>query len=279
MQRICDGILFESFVADDSWEVRTWQANGVLERSVSQCIGWREIGPCKPWDEVDPVKDAQWLLDKDEANLKRAARRAKQQCRRVIISEGYDELLTLTYKANQTDRELCKRHFVAWVRLMRKWIPGFRYCASFETQKRGALHVHLACHRLPTEAQRQGVKVLAWRLGTDLWRRVVGDLGGLCHVGAKTRYGASRRHKLSLAKMASYVSKYIMKDYADAPDNSQRYQRSQGVEISDVHVMRLRCSFREVIAVTFELFEGATLISHRLGRFGDSVWLCTEAPS
>jgi hypothetical protein len=223
------------------------------------------------------VRDAELLEDRRQASLKKAAQRAKQMCRRVIITENFNELLTLTYRENQLDRDLCKRHFKEFVRRMKKTLPGFRYCASFERQERGSMHVHLATHKLPTHANYKGSKILAWKLGTAVWRSVVGADNGLCHVGAKTRYGATNRKTVSLAKMASYVSKYIMKDYEDSPDGVNRYSRSDKCKIEKSHVMRLsQCSYRDLIELTFELGSGDMLVSHRLGRFHDTLWLCTE---
>lgn len=278
MQRIVDGILFEGKVVPDAWEVASWRSNGVLERSVRPIYEWSELGPVPPLDEPDPVNDAEWLEERRLAALKKNAARAKTECRRVIITEGFDELLTITYRENQTDRELCKRHFKEWVRRMKRALGGqFRYCASFEVQARGAMHVHVACHKLPAHAQHRGVKVQGWRLGTDIWRSIVGADNGLVFVGGKSKTGAPRAQRFTLAKMASYVSKYITKDYADAPAGTNRYSRSNGSPVPDVERIRLTgCSMAEAIALAFELGEGDVIVSHRVSRWGDSCWLCTE---
>ncbi len=277
MQRIIDGVLFESSVLPDCYEVRTWRSNGVMERSARQCLEWREIGPVPDNDAWDAVKDAAVLEERAERNLKRNAMMAKQKCRRLIITAGFDELLTLTYKANQLDRDLCKRQFKEWVRRMKRSLPGFQYCASFERQERGAMHVHVATNKLPVHAAYKGVKIAAWKLGTEVWRSVVGDLGGMCHVGGKTRHGGRRRN-LSLAKMAAYVSKYIMKDYESSPAGSNRFSRSNGIVISKAEIIRLtRCSYADLIQLTFEMSPGDILVSHRLNLFKDAVWFCTES--
>lgn len=277
MQRIVDGILFEGEPCPDAWEVRTWRSNGVMERLIRQEVVWREIGPVPPLDPIDPERDADLLEEMRLRNLKRAASRAKQMCRRVIVTEGFNELLTLTYRENQSDRELCKKHFNIWFKRMRRALKTFRFCASFEVQKRGAMHVHVATHKLPQHADYKGVKIKAWELGTRIWRDVVGVDNGLCFVGGKSRFGKTRRKKMSLAKMASYVSKYIMKDYENAPEESNRYSRSNGTVVAPVHVMRLRGSLLDLMVVAFECGEGDVVVSHRVGHFRDSVWLCTEA--
>jgi hypothetical protein len=280
MQRIVDGILFEGQQVPDAWDVMTWEANGVRERAVRPVYEWREVGPVPELDKVDEEKDAEWVEEQRQRALQKAAQRAKQMCRRVIISEGFDELLTITYREVQGDRELCKRHFKEWVRRMKRALGGsFRYCASFEVQERGAMHVHVACHRLPKHATHKGVKVVGWKLGTEVWRSIVGQDNGLVFVGGKPKNGKWRK-RWTLAKMAAYVSKYIMKDYAEAPLGANRYSRSDGIEVGEVHKIRLtRCTLAEAIAVTFECGEGDVVVSHRVSRWKDSVWLCTERSS
>jgi len=283
MERIVDGILFEGKFLENAWDVRTWTKNGVMERSARQVVQWVEVENPKHSPADLERWNAQFAAaheeERRERSLRKSALRAKTTCRRIIITEGFDELLTLTYRENQTDRDLCKKHFKEWVRRMGRVIKGFRYCASFELQKRGAMHVHIATHKLPEHVQYKGVKIKAWRLGTEVWRSIVGANNGMCHVGGRTRFGTSRRTKMSLAKMASYVSKYITKDYENAPDESNRYSRSNGITVSKPEVMRFTdCTLRDLIELTFELSPGDILISHRVGHFKDSMWLCTEKP-
>lgn len=278
MERIVDGVLYEGNYVEDAWDIRTWECNGVMERSARQVVSWREVGPVPPLEPLDPIKDAALIEEKRQQALEKSARRAKQMARRVIIAEAFDELLTLTYRENQGDRDLCKKHFAAWVRKMKRELGGtFRYCASFERQARGAMHVHVACHKLPQHAQFKGVKVKGWQLGTSCWRSIVGQDNGLCFVGGKSKTGAPRAARMSLAKMAAYVSKYIMKDYKDAPEETNRYSRSNGAPIPKSEVIRLtNCSLRDLIVLTFEQGDGDVLVSHRIGHFKDSLWLVTE---
>lgn len=277
MERIVDGILFEGQFVPDAWDVRTWTCNGVMERSARQVVEWTEKGLVPPLDPLDPVRDAAYIEEMRQRALEKSARRAKQMCRRVIIAEGFTELLTLTYRENMGDRDACKRHFKLWVQRMKRALGDFRYCASFERQKRGAMHVHVACHRLPAHVQFKGAKIKAWKLGTECWRGVVGAGNGLCFVGGKSRTGAPRAARMSLAKMAAYVSKYITKDYAECPEEKNRYSRSNGAPVPKSEVMRFtNCTLRELIELTFEQGEGYVLVSHRVGHFKDSLWLVTE---
>lgn len=265
-----------------NWAVRVFEVNGHREISARNTIDWEEV-PYKPTLDLFPDQPSlEQIADAEErrqAALRRNAKRAQTTCRRVIKAEGFNELLTLTYRENQTNRELCKKHFKEWARRMKKALGEFRYCASFEKQDRGAMHVHLATHKLPKHAQYKGVKVAAWKLGTAIWRAIVGDNNGLCFVGGKTKNGGYRRN-LSLAKMASYVSKYIMKDYADAPEESNRYSRSNGTDLPKPKVMYFNdMTLGEIITLCFQCDDGDVIVSHNASQMNGSYWLCTEPKS
>jgi hypothetical protein len=289
MERIVNGIVFEGKPLEDCWEVRTWTKNGVMERSARQLIEWREVGEYDPdalhFDACgNPILPSDPTVEELEErrlrSLKKAAQRAKTMCRRVIISEGFNELLTLTYRENQADRALCKQHFAIWMRRMKAALGGFRFCASFEVQERGAMHVHVATHRLPVHGVHKGTKIKAWKLGTKIWREIVGANNGLCFVGGKPKFAGARRRNMSLAKMAAYVSKYILKDFENAPEESNRYSRSNGTVIGEVHTLRLTgVSCFDLIGLIFECGEGDVIVSHRVNRWNDAVWLCTERDS
>lgn len=299
MEKIINGLRFEGTYVENCWDVRTWECNGVVERSARQVIEWQESSLLEsgyqnhPFD-VDPVRDAEYLAEQKEKSQRASARRAKTKCRRFIISEKFDEMLTLTYRQNQLDRDLCKVHFKEWVRRMKRALGAFRYCASFEMQERGAMHIHCATHKLPKHADYKGVKVKAWELGTRIWRDVIGDFpfvgplqpgqqfpkvdNGLCFVGGKSKFGAPRSVRpMSLAKMAGYVSKYILKDFESVPDEKNRYSRSNGDVGGAVHVCRLNGTLADIVAACFECNDGDVIVSHHVSRWRDSWWLCTES--
>lgn len=310
MERIIDGVLYESKIIPDAWDVRVFEVNGHREISARNAVVWEEKGFLPPnphYRHGDGYKgaptlenlakwaaqDAADVEDRRKKSLKKSAARAMTMCRRVIKAECFNELLTLTYRANQTDRELCKKHFKEWVRRMKKALGDFRFCASFEMQERGAMHVHVATHKLPQHAQYKGVKVKAWEVGTRIWRNIVGNIelvgpmlpgverpvwtGGLCFVGGKPKNAKSRRKNMSIGKMASYVSKYILKDYEASPEEKNRYSRSNGTVVPKSVLVRLfDCTLLECIAAAFQGDDGDVIISHRVGHFLDSYWLVTE---
>lgn len=286
-------VLLRGTVLEDSWEVVVRESNGHKELSFKNYVMWEDTGEiCPPPFEVylaqfegeDRAKreaeHAQELEEKREKQREKNAQRAKTKCRWIIKSQGLNELLTLTYRENQQDRALCKKHFETWVRRMKVALGGkFIYCASFERQERGAMHVHVACHKLPSHGTRKGQKIKAWKLGTEIWRSIIGEDNGLCFVGGKTRHGGQRRN-LSLAKLAAYVSKYIMKDYRDAPLESNRYSRSNGLEVPKAVKMSFHgLSFAAMMELAFECADGDVVVSHRVTRdqwSGMRYWLVTE---
>lgn len=288
-------INLEGTVNPDAWDVCIKEANGHREISFKNAIDWVEQNETAAMSKADylamhsslPLAAQVALLEKErlereERSREKSAQRAKGKCRWLIKAHGLDELLTLTYRENQEDRALCKVQFKEWVRRMKVALGGqFVYCASFERQARGSMHVHCACHKLPKHVVHKGVKIEAWRLGTAIWRAIVGQDNGMCFVGGKKAgMGRSRNRTMSIAKLAAYVSKYIMKDYKDAPLESNRYSRSNGMTVpkaTKIHIAK--ATFAEMLELVFQCGEGDVIVSHRISRdfFGDPrYWLVTE---
>lgn len=280
MYRIIDGILFEGKTLANAFDVRLWERNGHREISARPVVEWQEV--CMPdaaaLPVVDKVRDAEYLEEKRLRNLKRAAMRAKTQCRRFIKAHGLAQMLTLTYRDNQTCEKLFKEHFAKWLRRMKAALGGeFVYCAGFEPQDRGAWHAHVACHKMPTwvvvnKGKATQQTVASWKLGTKIWRSVVGEDNGLCFVGGKRK-----RRGQSIGNIAAYVSKYIVKHFELMPEGTNRYSRSNGDVVGKPVTMRV-CgkSLADVIADAFMVFPGEVVLSHRVSRWGDGWYLATE---
>ena len=105
-----DPIQLEGKYNPNSWVVRVFEVNGHREISARNTIDWDEV-PYQPvLDQFPDQPSLQQLADAEERrqnSLKKASKRAQTMCRRVIKAEGFDELLTLTYRDNQEDRDLC----------------------------------------------------------------------------------------------------------------------------------------------------------------------------
>lgn len=273
---------------DGAYDVHVWESGGHREVSVRPVIQWTEEDSLTAEEMAakDDGKSTKQLeheaQERRERSLKVAAQRAKTRCRRFIKTEAFDEMLTITVRENVDDIDAFKAGFKEWVRRMKRALPGFRYCAGFEPQKRGAWHAHVACHRLPQHADYKGVKIKAWQLGTKIWRDIMGKENGLVFVGGRDKFGRPRRERMSCARMAGYVSKYITKHYELLPDEKNRYSRSNGSVEGERYSHRLvGClGFTEALERVREwMTDTCNIISHRLDTdWGGRYWLVTEEP-
>jgi hypothetical protein len=188
---------------------------------------------------------------------------------------GCNSLLTLTYRANVTDLGTAKAHLKEFVRRMRRVVPSFGYVAAFERQERGAWHVHLATHTLPLRlAASNGVKVKSYGVVRAIWRSVTGDLGG--NIDQARRKRASRS---SAAKLASYLSKYMTKAYAEGDAWSNRFSASQHAIPEAVRAVFRNSTLQDVIALAYAFAaDGRCDITSWLSRWGETFYLASESP-
>ncbi len=282
MWRIIDGQVYEGKPSPDRYRVTLRDlGHGHREASVNRAVDWTDAGPLHPDSRAaqilrgeidDPDEEA-----KREASIRRGARRAKKSIRHRCKVQGLDRLLTLTYRANQCDLDLCQAHFKEFLRRMRRAIPGFGYVACFERQKRGAWHVHLAIRRLPLVLSYRGlVTVKSFNVVRGIWLAVVGDLGGNIDVGR-----AKHLSKMSPAKCAAYIAKYCMKAYADGRHGSKRY-RASSAELPAPDVVQFQAaSLAELIdlVVSFVGEGGRELATSWLSPFKDCYFVASERPS
>ncbi|OXC71413.1 rolling circle replication-associated protein [Caballeronia sordidicola] len=150
-----------------------------------------------------------------DQNLMDAAKRAKQQVRLRCKAIGADRMITLTYQENMVDKGRLKRDFDAFRRRLSK-IQNFHYVAVAERQKRGAWHLHIAVKG------RQNYRILR-----SVWGRVIGCESVRIHVKNPFKE-KGLRHKL-----ASYIGKYITKDFAEHALNEKRYWTSRGIVVPE----------------------------------------------
>lgn len=276
MQRIIDGQLFVGKPCPNEWVVTLRDlGHGHREAVVQQAIHWTDEGMVDPdllaAHLADPVAQA----ERDAANARRAARRAKTKVRHLVKSMGLDAMLTLTYRENVLDLSLCKRHLKEFVRRMRRVLPGFSYVAAFERQQRGAWHVHIAIHRLPFElALRAGVKLKSYNVVRAVWRSVVGDLGG--NIDQSRRKRCTMR---SPAKLASYLSKYMLKAFEEGDSCSNRYSSSSHELPRPVRVRFAASSLLELVDLVYSFAaDGVCEVSTFLSPFRDLFFISSGPP-
>lgn len=278
MLKVIDGIAYERKVMPNEWMLtRHDLGGGHVEVGVSQVWGLVESHKVDPeWFENNP--DWNVLTDEEEEekrqkNRERAARRAKTRVRRLCKSMGLDALLTLTYRANVTDSSLSRKHLKEFVRRIRRVVPGFAYVAAFEKQKRGAWHIHLAVHALPRELQWSGCKVKSYSVVRAIWRSVTGELGGNIDQSRRKRSSQS-----SAAKIAGYLSKYMIKAFEDGDDWSNRFSASSHSLPAPVRVRLTGAALRDVIALAYVDAQNAPS-SPWLSPYGDAFFLVIEPPT
>ena len=151
-----------------------------------------------------------------------SARRAKTAVRRQCKMIEADCLLTLTYRENMTDYDRVQADVKAF-RTRLRTLGEFHYIATLERQKRGAIHVHIACRQFPAWLNNEhGVRVRSYNVIRAMWRRVVGHDNG--NVDLTRPKGRNWAHRI-----ASYISKYVSKNIEEARFNKKSYWSSRGI--------------------------------------------------
>lgn len=253
----------------------------LVRRSLGNGHSEYRMAPIKTWEHIDVLSDQAYAdrLDcmeataeeRKQANLERAAQRARTRVRHLCKAAGIDTLLTLTYAANMTDWTLLKRHMKEFNRRMAKLVPGWFYVAAFEKQKRGAWHAHMAVHRLPPELEaRGGVKVKSFNVIRAVWRAVTGELGG--NIDVQSRKRNSQR---APSRIAAYISKYMTKAYADGEPWSNRFSSSKGVTVPKPERIRFAgYTMAEVAIVVFDDLPAylTDQLQFGMNRWKDGLW-------
>jgi len=201
--------------------------HGQIEAIVQPVPDWFEIAPLTPAALAQATAEYHASLvltpeqqkDRDDLNEDRSCRRARTKVRRLAKFSRLDTMLTLTYAANQADRELAQVHLAAFLRRVKRIIPGFEYIAVPELQKRGAWHWHIAVRRLNAGYWVRGHYVHSWKLLRSIWRSVIGG-GGNIDVQASGKPGRG------VHKLAGYLTKYITKGFTSGVKHQNRYQTS-----------------------------------------------------
>lgn len=283
MIRIIGRDVFEGKYSDEHEVIIHDLGHGQKEASISRNVWWEHTATMSDAayamyleNKAQVEADEALMAEKQAAHAERAARRAKTKVRRMCKSLGVDALLTLTYKANQTDLALCKVHLKEFVRRVRRLIPGFVYVAAFEQQERGAWHVHMAVHKLPFKlAAENGVKVGSYNVIRAVWRRVVGDLGGNIDEARKKRHA-----RKSPAQMASYISKYMLKAYAEGDKWSNRYSSSSCQIPPPVRLRFMSETLADLIGLVYSAIGTEnTQTTFWLSDFKDRFFLTSEPAS
>jgi len=210
-----------------------------------------------------------------ERNIEFSARRAKTQVRRRCKVIQADCMLTLTYRECVTDEKRVQSDLKALVKRFRA-MGSFEYVAVLETQKRGALHVHLACQQFPAYMRNeQGVRVKSYNLIRSMWRRIVGADNG--NVDLTRPRGRNSAHRI-----ASYIAKYVSKSISDAKFNAKSYWSSAGIVMPRPVVMVFsseQTTWDIISLVARDFFDrGLTDIAQYHSAAGRFYWFSASKP-
>jgi hypothetical protein len=191
---------------------RWWPERGIIETIISQ-VRHRSKGKRRKVTnkEVDRIVM--------EYRAAQSARRALGEVYRKILTIGADRLVTLTYRANVQDLKRAWLDLKRWLSLVRKQLGPYPYVAVWELQDRGAIHWHLGVPGF------QDDKILR-----SAWWEVVGKGEGNIDI--------QYRPELGPIGVASYLSKYIMKDQTMWQNGQRRFRASVGIVVpKEVYIL------------------------------------------
>jgi hypothetical protein len=282
--RIIDGQIFEGKPSEDRFFVTLHDlGNGQKEACIQRATDWEHVGPLDPDSIAAQVlrgeREDPDAADKRRANALRAARRAKTKVRRLCKAFGCDHMLTLTYRDNQGDLDLCKKHVREFVRRLRRLLPAFRYVACFERQERGAWHCHMAVRAIPARLEVSGVRLKSFDALRSVWRGVVGLDNGNIDVSDGHKKGRRTAKRRSPARLAAYMSKYMLKDFDAADAFVNRYSASEvGTALPQAVRMEFsRTSLQQLLPEVFsDVAKPGTELFTWLSRWGDVFYIASE---
>ena len=170
-----------------------------------------------------------------ESNAERVLRRAKQRLRWSVKAIGCDQMLTLTYRANETDYATTRRHLTRFLALCRKEWSTWQHVAAPERQQRGAWHWHLGVRGFVNYDKLRGFwwKAIGHRVGWSAEGKPIlldgGETpGNVQGVAAKTR--GRRARCWSSDRLAGYLAKYLSKAVGAEGLDGKSYSVSRGLQ-------------------------------------------------
>lgn len=241
MERIICGTLYTRATTPYAYDLRVHDlGHGHFEASAFPRYAWHEVAALEASAQADydvcvaspPPPTLEEVLARAKLNRERATRRARTMVRRLCKAKALTTLLTLTYRENMADRARMARDFDVFMKRLRRVVPGIEYVCVFERQKRGAWHAHIAVPRVLSHYLVKGHLVRSYDLLRSLWRGVVGVDNGNVDVSRNRRVGRSG------AKLASYLSKYIGKEFGAGDRYANSYSAS-GRELPPAIVERV----------------------------------------
>jgi hypothetical protein len=129
--------------------------------------------------------------------------------------------------------------------------------------------------RLPMKlAASNGVKVKSYNVMRAIWRGITKELAGNFDQGRLVR-----RDRQSVAKLAGYISKYLVKAFEEGEAWSNRYSASmEGAEVPDAIKMEFnKADLADVISLAYgDIASGDCQITAWLSPYRDTFYLAVE---
>ncbi|MPT53176.1 hypothetical protein [Delftia sp.] len=214
-----------------------------------------------------------------ERSLTIAANRAKVKVRKLCKAMGSDTLLTLTYRANETDLERSKKDLKEFVRRMRRYMPEFKAVAVYEYQARGAIHWHIATANVPRVFERrndqgQTYQVKSFDAIRSVWRGVTKERGGNIDLARR-----KRNSMRSPARIASYIAKYIVKAFREGQAFTNRYSAFGDFEMGKPVDLGWFPRVADAVSACYDcMLQGQAVVYSELSRWRDWFVLHAEVP-
>lgn len=283
MIRIIDGVAYEGKLGAGGKLKAHDLGNGHMELSAVRPTEWHELAWCAQALSAHEEMMAKYRDENAEEIRERsltiAANRAKTRVRKLCKAMGADTLLTLTYRANEQDLARCKADLKEFVRRFRRILPDFQAVACFESQERGALHIHMATARVPssftmTNASGQRYKVKSFDAIRAVWRSVTKDRGG--NIDLARRKAHSQR---SPARIAAYIAKYIIKAFNEGVAYSNRWTKFGNFDVPAPVLLGHFKTMAEAIAQAYQLVHvDDVVVLQKLSHWKDWFFLTVERP-
>jgi hypothetical protein len=211
-----------------------------------------------------------------ELNQSRSVRRAKQGIRWLCKQFKADRLFTLSYRRNEQNRDIVKKQFTRFVRLVRQgWkgqegIKDWQFVAVLEKQERGAYHVHCAVH--------------GWQKITFLraaWYKALGGQGNETGEGTpgqvdvtnpdRAKWGHTGR-QWKARKLSAYLTKYLQKTFDIETDEKKRYWHTQDIKKPENQRFIL-----SALGIVSAIQESVNLLAFHVGlKSGFDMWLSSH---